>query len=66
MKMESKMATVKQQVTSKTNVGMVVVGAILAAFPEYGIVLGEELTALIMMVAGILLRQITKEPLSDK
>jgi hypothetical protein len=60
------MPTVKQQVTSKTNAGMVVVGAILAALPIYGIDLGEELTAFIMMGAGILLRQITKEPLSDK
>ena len=60
------MPTVKQQVTSKTNAGMVIVGAILAALPEFDIVLGEELTAFIMMGAGILLRQITKEPLSDK
>jgi hypothetical protein len=60
------MPTVKQQVTSKTNAGMVIVGAILAVLPEFDIVLGEELTAFIMMGAGILLRQITKEPLSDK
>jgi hypothetical protein len=60
------MPTVKQQVSSKTNQVMVVCGAVLSILPTFGIEIGAEAAAGIMALVGIIMRQVTKEPLSDK
>jgi hypothetical protein len=64
--MENEMANVNQQVRSKTNQVLVVSGAILSVLPAFGIEIGPEATAGIMTLIGVIMRQVTKEPLSDK
>jgi hypothetical protein len=60
------MANINQQVRSKTNQALVITGAILSVLPAFGIDIGEEATAGIMTIIGVIMRQVTKEPLSDK
>lgn len=60
------MANASQQIKSKTNRALIVGGAILGVLPAFGIDIGEEATAAIMTLIGVVMRQITKEPLSEK
>jgi small-conductance mechanosensitive channel len=60
------MANLNQQLESKTNRVMVISSAILVVLPAFGIDFGTEGTATIMGAIGVIMRQVTKEPLSDK
>jgi uncharacterized membrane protein len=60
------MATVTQNLKSKTNQATVVAAAALSILPVFGIVVDPGVSAGIMALVGLLMRQLTNGSLAEK